>query len=117
MADKSASPFTGLDKALIRSTSKQSSAQPREQVPPETMKEVSRPRSPSSSARTNGRTNGRTDERAKIRHSFDIYRDQLLELADIQADVFRKTGKKPKVGELVQEALDAYITKYQKGTK
>ncbi len=48
-------------------------------------------------------------ERRKVRHSFDIYEDQLVSLADIQAHLYRRNGKKPKVGDLVQQALDAYI--------
>lgn len=67
--------------------------------------------------RTNERTNDRTDEqtslrtieRATVRHSFDIYRDQLMALGEIQMDIFKRTGKKPKLGPLVQDALDRYI--------
>lgn len=59
--------------------------------------------------RTDERTNGRTPERTIIRHSFDIRRDQLQALAEIQAQVFASTGRKPKMGELAQEALDLYI--------
>jgi len=67
--------------------------------------------------RTNERTDGRTDERtiartierATVRHSFDIYRDQLIALGEIQMDIFKRTGKKPKLGPLVQDALDRYI--------
>jgi hypothetical protein len=76
--------------------------------------------------RTNERTNVRrhttsvVDERAeeprrRIRHSFDIWEDQLLSLAEIQAQRFTTTRHKPKLGELVQEALDAYIEQYQTG--
>jgi hypothetical protein len=74
----------------------------------------------SQSARTNGatneRTNERTLERSRVRHSFDIWQDQLLGLSEIQADRFSRTGRKPKLGELVQEALDAYISKERKRT-
>ena len=59
--------------------------------------------------RSNESTNVRTNERTKIRHTFDIFHDQLLALAEIQAARFKQAGRKPKVGELVQEALDAYI--------
>ena len=59
--------------------------------------------------RTNERTVERTVERNRVRHSFDIWQDQLLALAEIQAQRFSRTGRKPKIGELVQEALDAYI--------
>ncbi len=52
----------------------------------------------------------------RVRHSFDVWQDQLLGLSEIQADRFSQTGKKPKLGELVQEALDAYIAKERKRT-
>src|SRR4051794_14200096 len=71
-----------------------------------------RPQSP----RTNERTNVGTLERSRVRHSFDIWQDQLLGLSEIQADRFSRTGRKPKLGELVQEALDAYIVKERKRT-
>jgi hypothetical protein len=45
----------------------------------------------------------------RVRHSFDVRRDQLLDLTTVQIDVFRRTGRKPTLGELVQEALDEYI--------
>jgi hypothetical protein len=57
------------------------------------------------------RTNVAPVERTKIRHTFDIYRDQLQALAEIQAARFKASGRKPKMGDLVQEALDAYIEK------
>jgi hypothetical protein len=55
------------------------------------------------------RTIVETTERTKIRHTFDIFQDQLLALTEIQAGRFKQTGRKPRVGDLVQEALDAYI--------
>jgi hypothetical protein len=57
------------------------------------------------------RTNERTNERIQRRHSFDVWQDQLIALTEIQTQMFHKTGRKPKLGELVQEALDAYIAK------
>jgi hypothetical protein len=72
------------------------------------------------SARTNGatneRTNERTSDRVRVRHSFDVWQDQLLGLSEIQAERFSRLGRKPKIGELVQEALDAYIAKERKRT-
>jgi len=59
--------------------------------------------------RTTERSNERTDERIQKRHSFDVWQDQLISLTEIQTQIFHKTGRKPKLGELVQEALDAYI--------
>jgi len=57
---------------------------------------------------TNERTNEQIERRV-IRHSFDIYHDQLMQLGEIQMRRYRETGKKPKLGHLVQEALDSYI--------
>ena len=67
--------------------------------------------------RPSDRSNERTNEqhmapRMRVRHSFDIWEDQLLSLAAIQADRFAVSRRKPKLGELVQEALDAYIREH-----
>jgi hypothetical protein len=75
-----------------------------------------RPQPSPTNGATNERTNERTLERSRVRHSFDIWQDQLLRLSEIQADRFSRTGRKPKLGELVQEALDAYIAKERKRT-
>jgi hypothetical protein len=75
-----------------------------------------RPQSHRTNGAANERANVRTLERSRVRHSFDIWQDQLLGLSEIQADRFSRTGRKPKLGELVQEALDAYITKERKRT-
>lgn len=61
---------------------------------------------------TNERINERTndqEERRVIRHSFDIYHDQLMHLGEIQMRRYRVSGKKPKLGQIVQDALDQYI--------
>lgn len=73
----------------------------------------SRQRDGQSHDRTNYATSERTNERTRVRHSFDIYHDHLLALTEIQTRRFTTTGRKPKLGELVQEALDAYIGKQQ----
>ena len=65
---------------------------------------------------TNERMNERTNERNRVRHSFDVWQDQLLALAEIQAYRFTRTGRKPKLGELVQEALDTYIASHRERT-
>ena len=70
----------------------------------------------SANGRTNERSNERTVERYRVRHSFDIWQDQLLGLSEIQSERFSQSGRKPKLGELVQEALDAYIAKERKRT-
>ena len=66
--------------------------------------------------RTGNRSNERTNERTRTRHSFDIWQDQLLALTEIQVQRFNRTGRKPKLGELVQEALDAYIGRERERT-
>src|SRR2546423_1629459 len=118
MPDKTPSPFAGLglDKALLRSTQRPEEPSRQEPVdegqvaPPTTRRRRHTDDSVTrSDERPNERPNVRTKERLRIRHSFDIYQDQLLSLAEIQAALFKKTGRKPKVGELVQDALDAYI--------
>lgn len=67
-----------------------------------------------SDERTNERSDRRTVERLIVRHSFDIGHDQLMALAEIQTQIFNRTGRKPKLGPLVQDALDAYIAKHRK---
>ena len=77
-------------------------------------------RRPAEGERTNERTversNERPPERVQVRHSFDIWQDQLTALAELQSQRFTATGKKPKMGTLVQEALDAYIARHRKTT-
>lgn len=55
------------------------------------------------------RTDERTNERPKVRHSFDVYRDQLDALQEIQLLRKRRSGRRPTIGELVQQALDRFI--------
>ena len=89
-------------------------AAPAAPVPARTPRSTPRPRT--TNERSSDRSNERTVERTRVRHSFDIWQDQLLGLSEIQADRFSQTGRKPKLGELVQEALDAYIAKERKRT-
>ena len=63
------------------------------------------------------RSSGRTDEwadehkksRIKTRHAFDIFQDQLRSLQKIQLEAVQANERKPNLGEMVQEALDAYL--------
>lgn len=55
----------------------------------------------------NERTNGRT----KVRHSFDILSDQLFALRQLAVERERLLGRKVLLGDLVQEALDTFITR------
>ena len=77
---------------------------------------------PSSIVRPNERTNGSTrgsstdtstpTKRAKTRHSFDVYRDQVASLHQIQVAMYQQNGTKPKLGDLVQEALDQFLERH-----
>jgi hypothetical protein len=57
------------------------------------------------------RRNVRSNERMKVRHSFDILSDQLLALRELAVERERIFGKKVLLGDLVQEALDMFISK------
>ena len=62
--------------------------------------------------RTLQRTNVRSlEQRNKIRHTFDIFSDQLLSLRELAIDREKTFGKRVLIGDLVQEALDMFITK------
>jgi hypothetical protein len=67
--------------------------------------------------RSNERLNERPakQKREKIRHTFDIYRDQLIELQRIQWERVQAGKKKPKLGKMVAEGIDLYIK--QQATK
>jgi uncharacterized NAD(P)/FAD-binding protein YdhS len=60
---------------------------------------------------TNVRTNERTNARKKVRHTFDIYQDQLLSLREFALNREMVFGERVLLGDLVQEALDMFITK------
>jgi hypothetical protein len=60
--------------------------------------------------RSNERTNERSNARPRVRHSFDIYQDQLLSLKEIAIKREETQGKRVLLGDLVQEALDRFIT-------
>ena len=61
--------------------------------------------------RSNERSNARPIKvkREKIRHTFDIYRDQLVALQMIQLVKFQAGKKKPKLGKMVAEGIDLFI--------
>lgn len=77
--------------------------------------------------RTDERSNERPNEvtferpykpkREKIRHTFDIYRDQLVSLQSIQLERFRAGKKKPKLGKMVAEGIDLYLKQYNRKSK
>src|SRR5438128_9798901 len=103
MADTpSKSIFSRLDTSLMRSTKP-------EETSKEKIKEAPR-------ERTNVRINEPTNQRTIKRHSFDVFTDQLISLDNLQNTVFQATGKKPKIGSLVREALEDLFEKYKKRT-
>lgn len=57
------------------------------------------------------RSRQRTFERTKIRHTFDIFADQLLSLRHIALERETVFGERVLLGDIVQEALDLFITK------
>lgn len=61
----------------------------------------------------NERTNGRFKGRRKIRHTFDIFADQLMSLREITLEEERFTGDRVLLGDLAQQALDMFISKYR----
>jgi hypothetical protein len=70
-------------------------------------KDVTEPRNEA----TNVPTKQRTFHREKIRHTFDIYDDQLLSLREIAIERQKIFGERVLLGDLVQEALDMLISK------
>ena len=68
--------------------------------------------------RPNERSNDRSivrpakKKREKIRHTFDIYRDQLVALQMIQLEKFQAGKKKPKLGKMVAEGIDLFIKQH-----
>jgi hypothetical protein len=67
-----------------------------------------------SDGRTDGRTNVHKPARSIIRHAFDIYADQLYALQALQLEAVQRGRKKPKLGSMVQKALDLYLQKQAK---
>jgi hypothetical protein len=59
----------------------------------------------------NERLNERTikQKREKIRHTFDIYRDQLVSLQMIQLEKVQAGKRKPKLGKMVADGIDLFI--------
>ncbi len=54
--------------------------------------------------------NQSTNVRVRVRHSFDIFTDQLLSLREIALRRERRSGLRTRLGDLVQHALDVFIT-------
>lgn len=96
------------------------------QIPPPPLK-TNRPRKQPLKERllipTNERSNVRTNvvtnvqpvdpfkRRERIRHTFDILADQLISLREIALEQEKITGSRVLLGDLVQQALDMFISK------
>lgn len=63
-----------------------------------------------SNERIKEHTSERPKERTRIRHSFDVFQDQLDDLREIALQQQKATRKRVLLGDLVQEALDIFIT-------
>ena len=61
-----------------------------------------------SNERTVERTNVRKSRRV-IRHTFDIYQDQLVALKTLQLKAVQTDNKKVTLGDMVQEAIDLWL--------
>ena len=59
-----------------------------------------------SNVRTNERSNAK---RVNIRHTFDIYKDQLMALHTLQLRAVQSNNNKPKLGDMVKEAIDMFL--------
>jgi hypothetical protein len=62
------------------------------------------------SERPNARTPERANERAIVRQSYEIYKDQHAALRGFSIEEMQR-GERGSMSEMVREALDAYITK------
>ena len=60
---------------------------------------------------TNHSSNEPTKQRTKVRHTFDIFADQLQGLHQYQLECIQDGTRKPKLGDMVQVALDEYLAK------
>lgn len=108
-------PLTETPYQMAGEAARQTDGQPDEPTPFSPL-DRTLPQIEETKERINGRSNERTDEpynvkRQKIRHTFDIYADQLLSLKEIQLNRARGLEKVYRLGDLVQEALDTFITK------
>jgi hypothetical protein len=67
--------------------------------------------------RSNERTMERTNvlakqNRVKIRHTFDVYQDQLIALQGIQFEKVQAGKRKPKLGKMVSDGIDMYLKQW-----
>ncbi len=122
MADHPTSPFSGLDKALLRST-KPTPAPPEPSPTSHEQAVVELPRAASppkpvasrperSTARTGEHSNGR---RIITRNSFEIYEDQMDILREL-AYHEKREGKPGSMSAMVRTAIDRFIAETHSST-
>lgn len=61
--------------------------------------------------RTADRYPSRLPAREKVRHSFDVFADQLISLRELALEQEKLFGERVLIGDLVQQAIDMLITK------
>jgi hypothetical protein len=61
--------------------------------------------------RTNERLQEPRDKRLQIRHTFDIFADQLQALHTLQLKAVQAGRSKPNLGTMVKKAIDMYLEK------
>jgi hypothetical protein len=44
-----------------------------------------------------------------VRHSFDVYEDQVIALQSLQLVALQQGRRKPSLGDMVQQAIDRYL--------
>lgn len=76
---------------------------------PEAQQSASAPSRKSESASVHSREGA--PERQKVKQGFQVYRDQVLALSELQFETYRRTGKKPHIGEMMRDALDDFIAR------
>lgn len=88
--------------------------QPSEEKPYQEQKSVVELKTERSNERTIERTNVREvkkKQRIKVRHTFDVFKDQLVELQGVQFAAVQVGRRKPKLGDMVQQAIDLFLKK------
>jgi hypothetical protein len=49
--------------------------------------------------------------RLKVKQGFQVYKDQVITLSELQFETYKHTGKKPQIGEFIRAALDDFIAR------
>jgi len=60
------------------------------------------------------RTNDSKPTRIVIRHTFDVFQDQLIRLQKLQIAAMTQGRRKTKLGKMVQKAIDLYLLREER---